>query len=590
MIHVEDLTVRYPGRKEPALSRVNLTLRDDETVLLLGPSGCGKSTLALALSGLIPNSLDVQFSGRVLIDGVDTREADIATLSRRVGVVFQDPDAQFVMLDVESEMAFALENLRMPPAEIDRRIDDALSAANMTDRRYDKVWQLSGGQKQRVALAALLAMHPQVIVFDEPTANLDPAGARDVFAQIAALKRAGQHTLVIIEHRLDAIMHLVDRVVVMGEQGRIVADGAPQHVFDDCFGELRRLGVWMPQVSALAHRLGARPAPITLDEAHESWRARVSQFAFEQTTRAPTPGKTPGRAPGKTPGKAPGKAPGKICSTQESPAVHVHQLTYRYPSRVALERVDLSVPRHDFLAIVGANGAGKTTLAGCMAGVLTPPVGTVFINGADVATLSPQALARQVGFVFQNPEHQFVTDTVADELRFSLRRSDLPRAEIERRVEAMLARFRLDRYAGVNPFTLSHGEKRRLSVATMLMRDQEILILDEPTFGQDQHTAGELMAMLRALHAEGRTIVIITHDMALAAEHACHVAVMGEGRMLDCGPTRDVFARADTLAQARLDLPPLARLAQRLGFNALTVEDFYAVTQGAALNMAQGVS
>ncbi len=571
MIRVEDLTVRYPGRKQPALSRVNLTLRDAETVLLLGPSGCGKSTLALALSGLIPNSLDVEFSGRVLIDGVDTREADIATLSRRVGVVFQDPEAQFVMLDVESEMAFALENLRMPPSEIDRRIDDALSAANMTDRRSDRVWQLSGGQKQRVALAALLAMQPQAIIFDEPTANLDPAGARDVFAQIAALKRAGQHTLVIIEHRLDGLMHLVDRVVVMGEQGCIVADGNPHRVFDDCFDELRRLGVWMPQVSALAHRLGARPAPITLDEAHESWRARVPHSALQQTARAP--------------------APDKICSTQESPpAIQVRQLTFHYASRVALDRVDFSVPRHDFLAIVGANGAGKTTLAGCMAGVLTPPVGAVFINGADVATLSPQALARQVGFVFQNPEHQFVTDTVADELRFSLRRSDLPRAEIERRVEAMLARFRLARYAGVNPFTLSHGEKRRLSVATMLMRDQEILILDEPTFGQDQHTAGELMALLRALHAEGRTIVIITHDMALAAEHACHVAVMGEGRVLAYGPTRDVFARADTLAQARLDLPPLARLAQRLGFNALTVEDFYAVTQGAALRLAQGVS
>lgn len=567
MISVEDLTVRYPGRSRPALSRVNLTLRDGETLLLLGPGGCGKSTLALALSGLIPNSLEADFSGRVLIDGIDTREADPALLSQRVGVVFQDPEAQFVMLDVESELAFGLENLRTPPAEIDRRIDAALSAAGLEGRRHDKVWQLSGGQKQRVALAALLAMQPPVIVFDEPTANLDPAGARDVFARIAELRRAGRHTLVIIEHRLDALMHLVDRVIVMGEQGRIVAEGSPHHVFDQHFEQLQQLGVWMPQVSALARRLGARPVPVTLDEADQSLRPRVSQVGLA--------------SPRHSPASCSRVSADRASDRAEPLAVHVRQLTFRYSSRLALDQVELRVPRHDFLAIVGANGAGKTTLAGCMAGVLAPPAGAVFINGADVATLSPQALARQVGFVFQNPEHQFVTDTVADELRFSLRRSDLPRAEIERRVEAMLARFRLDRYAGVNPFTLSHGEKRRLSVATMLMRDQEILILDEPTFGQDQHAAGELMALLRALHAEGRTIIIITHDMALAAEHACHVAVMREGRVVLHGPTRHVFAQPDALTQARLDLPPLARLARRLGLDALTVEDFCAAALAA---------
>ncbi len=573
MIRVEDLTVRYPGRRQPALSRVTLALRDGETVLLLGPSGCGKSTLALALSGLIPNSLEVDFSGRVLVDGVDTREADVAALSQRVGVVFQDPDAQFVMLDVESELAFGLENLRTPPAEIDRRIDAALSAADLAGRRYDKVWQLSGGQKQRVALAALLAMQPQTLVFDEPTANLDPIGAREVFAQIAALKQAGRHTLVIIEHRLDALMHLVDRVIVMGQQGRIIADGSPRQVFDEHFERLQRLGVWMPQVSALAHRLGVCLTPVTLDEADELLRSRsrsADRLPARKTALASAP---PFSSPGSSSDVSPDAPP-------DSLALCARNLSFRYGQRVALDHVDLRVPRHDFLAIVGANGAGKTTLAGCLAGVLTPPPGAVFVNGVDITSLSAQALARQVGFVFQNPEHQFVTDTVADELRFSLRRSELPGAEIERRVEEMLARFRLAQYADANPFTLSFGEKRRLSVATMLMRDQEILILDEPTFGQDQHTAGELMALLRALHAEGRTIVIVTHDMALVAEHACHVAVMREGRVVWHGPTRRLFAQPDILTQARLDLPPLARLARGLGFNALTIHDFCAVAGG----------
>ncbi|MCS7060411.1 MAG: energy-coupling factor transporter ATPase [Anaerolineae bacterium] len=569
MIHIEDLTVRYLGRRQPALAHVNLSVRQGETVLLLGPSGCGKSTLALCLSGLIPNSLEVDFSGRVLVEGIDTRQADRAALAQRVGVVFQDPDAQFVMLDVESELAFGLENLCVPPAEIDLRIQSALSMAGMPDRRHDKVWQLSGGQKQRVALAALLAMRQRIIVFDEPTANLDPAGVCEVFAAIADLKRSGQHTLVLIEHRLDELMDVVDRVVVMAEQGRIVADGDPHEVFDQHFEVLQQLGVWVPQVSALGHRLRVRPTPVTLAEARE---------------------RLPGRAASVKTADLFSPASNNAPPSTHQPAICVRHLSFHYGARLALDEVDLTVPRHDFVAIVGANGAGKTTLAGCIAGLLTPPAGSVFVDGRDVTTLSPQALARHVGFVFQNPEHQFVADTVADELRFSLRRVNLSPTQVEQRVEEMLARFRLTQYAAANPFTLSHGEKRRLSVATTLMMGQEILILDEPTFGQDQHTAGELMALLRTLHREGRTVLIITHDMTLVAECACTVVVMSAGRVLFHGPTRLAFAQPDLLAEARLDLPPLARLAHQLGFTALTADDFNLAAPVPQLPLLAGAS
>lgn len=552
MIAVERLTVRYFGRRTPALAGVDLRLNQGETVLLLGPSGCGKSTLALALNGLIPHSQDVaQFEGRVLVDGQDTRQASPAQLSQRVGIVFQDPEAQFVMLDVESEIAFGLENLCLPVDEIERRVRWALAQVNLTPLRKANVWALSGGQKQRVALAALLAMQPHTLIFDEPTAHLDPLGVREVFEIIAALKRKGQHTLILIEHRLDELMPLIDRVIALDASGALIADGSPAAVFNDHAEALAALGVWMPQVTCLALRLGLRPLPVTLEEAEARLRAQARVRRAEPIPRAQTP-------------RHEAAAP---------TALQVRNLSYRYGEAVALDGVSLDIPRGSFTAIIGANGAGKTTLLRCLSGLIPAPPGTVFLFGEDVGRLSPFERSRRLGMVFQNPEHQFVAGTVEEELALSLRRSRLSQSEIKQRVAAMLARFKLTPYAKANPFTLSHGEKRRLSVATMLMMDQPILLLDEPTFGQDQHNAEAIIALLRELHAEGRTIVVVTHDMALVAECATHVAVMSQGQVRFWGSARDAFAQPELLEQANLALPPLARLAQRLGLDALTLDE-----------------
>lgn len=563
LIQFADLTVKYVGRKQPTLEAVSLSLNAGETVLLLGASGSGKSTLALTLNGLIPHSVGLITAGAVQVGGADTQEAHVADLARQVGIVFQDPEAQFVTLKVEDEILFGLENLCLPPEQMDARVTTALAQVGMSEYRQRPVDRLSGGQKQRIALAVLLAMEPQVLVFDEPTANLDPIGTQDVFTLIAEHRRRHTHTIILIEHKLDELMHLVDRVVVLGERGAIIADGAPHVVFNDHAAALEAHGVWVPQVCRLTHQLYARGVtletfPVTIDEAvqalemrgqgsgardHGSEMREMGDIAF---ARPPSP-------------------PEPRTSNPASLAVDVRNLSFSYGPTPILNQVALQVPRGDFLAIVGANGAGKTTLAQHLMGILMPPRNTVFVNERDVSRIAAHELVQQIGYVFQNPEHQFITDSVFEEVAYGLVVQGLPEAEVTTRSEAMLERFGLARYAKANPFTLSHGEKRRLSVATMLAAGQEILILDEPTFGQDQRNADAMMELLQNLHSEGRTIVVITHDMTLVAEHAATTAVMNNGRILFHGPTQQAFAQPELLEQARLTPPPLARFGARLG-------------------------
>jgi energy-coupling factor transport system ATP-binding protein len=566
-LELTNLTIKYLGRKLPTVAAVSLTIHAGETVLLLGASGSGKSTLALTLNGLIPHALGSITTGTVHVDGLETQRTPVAELAQRVGIVFQDPEAQFVTLKVEDEILFGLENLCLPPDQMDARVAAALDQVGMAAYRQRPVDQLSGGQKQRIALAALLALDPQVLVFDEPTANLDPLGTEDVFALIAAHKAQHKHTIILIEHKLDALMHLIDRVIVLGERGAILADGPPRSVFADHADVLVAHGVWMPQVCLFAQRLRKQgvqvaPFPITLDEAEQALRTLAGAAAtVEGDDQVGLTGAQPIGA-----ADAPVVQPRiQPAPTEAAFAVEVCGLSFSYGPQPILNQIELRIPQGDFWAIIGANGAGKTTLAHHLMGILTPPRDRVFVQGHDVSRLPAHELVRHVGYVFQNPEHQFITDSVFDEVAYGLRVQGLAAAEIQARSTALLERFGLARYGPANPFTLSHGEKRRLSVATMLAMGQNVLILDEPTFGQDQRNAAVMLALLRELHAEGRTIIVITHDMALVAEHAQHVAVMNQGSIIFHGPTPVAFAQPELLNQARLTLPPMAQLAARLG-------------------------
>lgn len=571
IINIKNLRFKYNNRKEKVLDGINVSIKKGECVLLLGPSGSGKSTLALTLNGLIPHIIEGEFWGRVYVDGLDTRETLVSELTQKVGIVFQDPEAQFVTQKVEDEIAFGIENLKVPHDEINERITNTLKLLGMSEFRDRSLDTLSCGEKQKITLAALLAMHPSIIIFDEPTANLDPVGTDEVFNAIRKLKATSKYTIILIEHKLDDLMHLIDRVLILKDQ-KLLVDGKPNVVFNEYAELLIKYGIWMPQTAILSHQLKKKGIsipniPISINKAVETLQVyspinNIYKDIINDNDNL------------------------ILTSNGTVPAVEVHDLFFNYETydpkahkrrgkrkkeknkknvKNILDNINLTVPKGDILAIVGANGAGKTTLAKHLVNILHPEENKVFINGKDILKIHTKNLIHEVGYVFQNPEHQFITHTVEGELSFGLRGiMGLEEEKIMKHVKETLERFDLINYYNSSPFTLSHGEKRRLSVATMTIVGQNILILDEPTFGQDLKNTRKLLKLLQELHEEGRTIIIITHDMNLVAEHAKHVAVMSNGQIIFKGTTQNLFYREDILERARLKLPSLIKLSKKL--------------------------
>jgi len=548
LLHVRDLAVRHEGEEVFTPSGASFQVRRGEVVLLLGPSGSGKSTLALALNGLIPHDIPAEVTGSVSVMGVDAATATVAQLSTRVGMVFQDPDAQLVTGTVLDEVAFGPENLRLPVSDVLARSETALKRIGLWERRHENPDALSGGGRQRLAIAAALALGSPVLVLDEPTANLDPQGVEEVYAALADIVAAGDRAVVLVEHNLDQAMGLVDRVVVLDDSGRTIADGPADDILRGRAGELHDLGVWLPTstIAALTlRRAGYALDPLPLTPA-ELGRA------LDASPRPPEGG--PGR---QTEDAAREHAPATP-GTADGPVLTARGLSLRRGEIEVLRDIELDIWPGEFVAVVGANGAGKTTLLHALAGVTRPPRGTVFVDGDDVAGLRPAELSSRIGFVFQNPEHQFVAHTVRDELAYGVR--GMPDAEA--RVSEVLDRFGLASRADVHPFLLSGGQKRRLSVGTALVGGAPVLALDEPTFGQDRARADELLELLARLNAQGTTVVVVTHDMQLVTEYATRTIVLAHGRAVADGATEDVFADRELIAAAGLRVPPLREALQ----------------------------
>ncbi|GAA4769593.1 ABC transporter ATP-binding protein [Microbacterium gilvum] len=539
LLRVRGLSIAYPDRA-PAPSDASFDVRRGEVVLVLGPSGSGKSTLTLALDGLVPHAVDADMDGAVVVAGVDTRDSSPAALSATVGMVFQDPDTQIVTATVLDEVAFALENLLLPIAEVLARSERALRRLGLWERRNDDPDTLSGGGRQRLAIACALAVDADVLVLDEPTANLDPVGIDDVYAALAEIAADGDRAIVLVEHDLDAAAEIATRVVVLDADGRLAVDGPLGTVLRDGYESLERMGVWLPSALVAARTLrdaGWRMAPLPLTP-----DALAAAIDAQQAPEA-----------------APALPP-EPRSEGADIAIRVRGLTVRRGGRTLLDDVDLELPRGSFTAVVGANGAGKTTLVQAIAGVVRPPRRAVVVDGLDIGRASAREVSARIGFVFQNPEHQFIAHTVFDELAHGLRIRGVAPDETRRRVDDLLARFGLDGHADAHPFRLSGGQKRRLSVGTALITGPAVLVLDEPTFGQDRARAEELLALLDDLHRGGTTIVVVTHDLALAARHATDVAVVADGRLRAHAPAEAVFADAGLLADAGLRLPSLHRV------------------------------
>jgi energy-coupling factor transporter ATP-binding protein EcfA2 len=458
--------MRHPGRRDWALRGLDLTIEAGERVLLLGASGAGKSTLLTALAGLVDPSAGAETEGRLLVDGRDPREA-----RERTGLLFQDPESQIVMARAGDDVAFGLENRCVPTAAIWPRVDAALSAVEFPYGRDRPTHALSGGEQQRLALAGTLALAPGLLMLDEPTANLDPESAAEVRELIGrVLERLGA-TMLLVEHRVDEALALVDRVVVLRAGGGVVADGPPGEVFRRHGASLAEAGVWVPDHPPAAPPRLERPPARTL--------------------------------------------------------VIAERAAFRYPGAAddavgAVGGVDLQLRSSEAIAITGPNGSGKSTLALMLAGLLVPRRGRVMAGEAlaaghghePIARWPARELVQHIGTVFQDPEHQFLASSVRDELLIGPIRTGLDRPSAERRADELLERLRLAHLAAANPYTLSGGEKRRLSVATALASAPALLVLDEPTFGQDRRTWTELLHLLAGLRDAGRGICFVSHDRA----------------------------------------------------------------------------
>ena len=523
LVEVRDLSVHYLGRQEWILRQVSFDQLVGKVTAVIGPSGCGKTTLVRALCGLVPHCLASEYSGSLQLAGTEIADASVQLISGHIAYVGQNPDAAVVTRTVHDDVAFPLQNLCLPRDEIASRVVDALSSVGLLDRIWDDPWMLSGGQRQRLAVAVALAMRHRLLVLDEPTSTIDPAGQRDFYTLVAGLV-AGGMGVVVIDHDLDPVLPIVDQVLALDADGRTRACGPPDEVFSRHRDELADAGMWLPR----ALRAGTEPGPVPqLIDFCTSGTVRSFERGPEGWREIPVIDTTDDRA------------------ADEAPHVDVAGLSV--PGRSP--EVTMRLGGGEFVALIGPNGAGKSSLLSALAGL----VGST----ATHATVCGQPVRRgrhPVGYVFQNPEHQFVASTVEAELSVGGTPAE--------RVDELLEQFHLTRHRGHHPLTLSGGQGRRLTVATMVSEGRGVVVLDEPTYGQDWDNTCELMAFIDELRAQGRTVIMATHHLELALDHCTHLLAL---------PLRDETGKPALPVEAGIPERPRERRGLFTGMNPLTM-------------------
>jgi len=550
LFEVENLTYYYPETEQPALHNVNITIEEGEFLLIVGGSGSGKSSLARALTGLIPDFYGGRIGGTVFYKKRDIRSISRRDLAGEVGIVFQDPEKQLVMTGVEAEVAFGLENMGLPQAEMFRRVAEVMSFLGLTPLKTEFTTTLSGGQKQKLALGSVLAMQPRALILDEPTSQLDPAAAEEFFNLIKRLNEEMNMTVVLVEQRLDRCFHLAvdrcfhlaDRVMVM-ENGEIVRDGPPG---ETAAWQVKNGLPFVPPVATLFARTGSPDVPLTVKKGRRLLKKKLRNGDKEMTVALDQQEQVMSPSGGK-------------------PVVEVKDLWFAYPNgREALRGINLSVNTGEFLAVLGENAAGKTTLLKHLAGLLKPNRGKVTIMGRDTRQATPRQMARTVGYLSQNPNDYLFQDTVAEELRFTLANLELPD---EGRVDRLLEKLDLTRHRQANPRDLSSGERQRVVLASVMVAGPRLLVLDEPTRGLDYGLKARLGSLLREIAKDGTTVIVVTHDVEFAAEYACRVVMLFDGRVACDG------LKHAALGSSMFYAPQISRLFRDIDSSVLTFRE-----------------
>ena len=546
IISFKNFSFQYRAQKKPTLKEINLDIYPGERVLIAGPSGCGKSTLAGCINGLNPFSNPGECSGELIVDGVDAPKSSIFQLSAYVGTVLQDPDGQFIGLTVGEDIAFALENSCMPQDEMHEITRHAAELVGIQDHLDYAPHELSGGQKQRVSLAGVMVDQVKILLFDEPLANLDPATGKQTIELIDEIQEKTDTTVVIIEHRLeDVLWRDVDRIVLMGD-GKILADLHPDELLSTRL--LEENGIREPLYLTALRYAGVELVPakkpahvdsVVIDEAD---RKKMTDWFWSR--------------------------PAAEAEKEHEPLLEVRNLTFGYErGRQTLRDVSLTIHKGEMVSIVGKNGAGKSTFSKLVCGFETPDSGEILFQGRDLLQENIRHRAKHIGYVMQNPNQMISKTMIFDEVALSLRNMGKSEEEIREKVEETL------KVCGLFPFrnwpvsALSFGQKKRVTIASVLVQDPELIILDEPTAGQDFRHYTEIMEFLRGLNEKGVTVVMITHDMHLMLEYTPRALVFADGRLIADRSAAAVLCDPQLIRQAALKETSLFTLANQLGIS-----------------------
>ena len=543
VIEFKDFTFQYFSQAEPTLHNINLTIYEGEKVLIVGPSGSGKSTLGHCINGLIPFSYRGNMQGSVIVGGLDTQKASLFELSKKVGTVLQDSDGQFVGLTVGEDIAFSLENDCVPQEEMQKTVQQVADIVDMGQLLKSSPYELSGGQKQRVAFAGVMVGDVPALLFDEPLANLDPATGKTAIDLIDRIQKQYNKTVVIIEHRLEDVLYRhVDRIILVSD-GRIAADMTPDALI--AADILAKYGIREPLYATALKYAGVH---ITEDMGAGRMETLKLDMVRDQLLTW--------------------NAARKVVPPQaeKPPILEVEGLHFQYTKkRKILKDISFTIREGEMVSIVGTNGAGKSTLAKVICGFVTESAGDIRFKGESLKGQTIKERAQRIGYVMQNPNQMICKSMIFDEVALGLRLRGVDEKTVEEKVNHAL------KICGLAPFrkwpisALSFGQKKRVTIASILVMEPQILILDEPTAGQDYHHYTEIMEFLKSLNRQGVTILMITHDMHLMLEYTPHAIVISDGRKIGDSTAVQVLTNAETAAAANLKLTSLYDLAIACG-------------------------
>ncbi|WP_274364015.1 DUF3744 domain-containing protein [Paenibacillus thermotolerans] len=590
IVSLRNVSFQYRSLNEPTLKQINLDIYPGEKVLIAGRSGSGKSTLAHCLNGLIPFHYEGSLTGELIVKGRKPSEAGIFATSEAVGTILQDQDKQFVGLTVGEDVAFVLENENVPAADMKERVGQALQAVDMLASIDASPYDLSGGQKQRVSIAGIWCTDADILLFDEPLANLDPASGEKAIALIDDIHREANKTIIIVEHRIEDVLHRpVDRIVLL-DCGEIVASGTPDELLGS--GVLKRYGIRQPlYVEALQYAgfseadAGGGKDECDKDECGsiESGK-RPPEWSNLDSFRGEAVGGllTRWMEPGTEARRQSAAARGRDRGGEE--LLEIDRITFGYDkTKPVLTDVSFRIGAGETVALLGNNGAGKSTLSALITGMLKTTNGDIRFRGESIKPWSVAQRGRRIGYAMQNPNHMITQQIVKDEAGLGLLSAGLDPETLARKVEDALRTCGLYPYRNWPVSALSYGQKKRLTIASILVLGPELIILDEPTAGQDYRHYREFMEWIAELAASGTAFLIITHDMHLALEYADRAVVLSGGRVIGDGDVAQLLADEAIVSQASLKMTSLAKLARQAGLDdpAAFIRHYIAFERGA---------